>query len=133
MYGAGTVGHRAPVWLASALLVAACSAPLVNQPTLPTLEPARPGVAEGCGAQLFGPAVLEERLGTPKSPVVAISAGGEVMQLVWHRKYVAEFSPLVIRDQTGAVVAEGGDRVWLTGGGAEGGGYYVCDVSLTGP
>lgn len=112
------------------LLVAACAASGV---ALPTLEPPAPGVVEVCPEALLGPATLEERPNQPSAPVVAVSRTGETVPLIWSRDFSATFSPLVVRGPEGEIAARGGDTVWLTGGAAEGGGYYVCGVSTSPP
>jgi len=100
---------------------------------LPTLEPPQTGVVEACPEALFGPVRLEQRIQAPDAPVVAIPATGEEVALVWSREFDATFNPLVIRNVKEDVVARGGQDVWLTGGAAEGGGYYVCGVSISAP
>ena len=100
---------------------------------LPTLEPPQPGVEEACPQELFGPVRLEQRVQAPDAPVVAISATGKEVALVWSREFTATFNPLVIRDGGGEVIARSGQDIWLTGGAAEGGGYYVCGVSTAAP
>lgn len=117
-------------WWAVLLLTAACGA---SSLALPTLEPPRPGVEEACPQELFGPVRLEQRVQTPGAPVVAIAATGKEVALVWSREFTATFNPLLIRNGSEEVVARSDQDVWLTGGAAEGGGYYVCGVSTVAP
>jgi hypothetical protein len=126
----GVVMEAPKPLLAGTLLLAACSPSAL---ALPTLEPPQPGVEEACPQELFGPVVLRERLSQPSSPVVAIGPDGIAKELVWERTFDAQFSPLVVRDPSTEVVARADERVWLIGGGTEGGRFYVCELSVTAP
>ena len=119
-----------PRFVATVVLLAGCAA---NESALPTLAPAPPGAEEACPEALLGPVTLQEQPATPESPVVAITETGDPVMLVWARGFTGDFGPLVIRDGSGAIVAEGKDTVWLTGGSSADGRYFVCEVSRTEP